>query len=335
MELSNGTTEIWVGGPCLAAKDQVSAACSVSVIVLSYNSQDTIRQCLDSLLAQDTSLPFEVVLVDSSADDTAAIVEHEYPWVRLIHLPRRAFPGEARNIGILNSSAEVIAFLASDCVADSQWLNTRYRWHQEGFMGVGGAITNANPGSIIGWANYFMEYLYCLPSRPREEIKGKLIHNLSYKREMFHRYGLFPAHLRLGEDTAFNRRMMLNGEPVIFEPNVSTGHINPTSILDFLSHQYQHGVSFALACRKGELSFFRIPERPLAKFVSLYQPLIRYPLLRVRNSIQVILRHQPALLSRLCLCFPFLVLGIFSAAFGITRGCYTTSDESVLYFTRE
>jgi glycosyltransferase involved in cell wall biosynthesis len=300
-----------------------AAAYSASVIVLSYNSRKTIRRCLDSLLAQETSVSFEIIVVDSGRDDTASIVEHEYPTVRLIHLSRRAFPGEARNVGVVNSSADIVAFLASDCVAHPQWLNTRFQWHEQGFMAVGGAITNANPDSIIGWANYFMEYLYCLPSRPMEEIKGKLIHNLSYKRELFQRHGLFPPHLRMGEDTVFNRRMMLNQERVLFEPKVRTGHINPTSVLDFLEHQYEHGVSFALACRKGELSFFRIPDRPIAKFLSLYQPLVRYPLLRIRNSVQVVRKHQPALLSSLIWCFPFLVSGIFSAAFGIVRGFYT------------
>jgi hypothetical protein len=100
--------------------------------------------------------------------------------------------------------------------------------------------------------------------------------------------------------------------------------------VDLVAHHYGHGLSFAVACRKGELSFFRIPDRPLAKLLSLYQPLIRYPLLRIRNSIQVVSRHQPALLSRLFLCFPFLLLGIFSAAFGITNGYYKISDESAL-----
>ncbi len=45
-----------------------------SVIVLSYNSQKTIRESLDSLAAQATSFHFEVFVVDSSTDATAKIV---------------------------------------------------------------------------------------------------------------------------------------------------------------------------------------------------------------------------------------------------------------------
>ena len=40
-------------------------------------------------------------------------------------------------------------------------------------------------------------------------MKGKIIHNLSYRSDLFGRYGLFPPDLPLGEDTVFNRRLML------------------------------------------------------------------------------------------------------------------------------
>ena len=61
-----------------------------SVIVLSYNSQKTIRTSLESLAAQQTSVRFEVIVVDSSTDATPTIVRQEYPWVRLVRLTRCA-----------------------------------------------------------------------------------------------------------------------------------------------------------------------------------------------------------------------------------------------------
>src|SRR5262245_8869166 len=71
-----------------------------SVIVLSYNSQKTIRASLNSLAAQKTSVRFEVIVVDSSSDATATIVKEQYPWVRLVRLAQRALPGETRNVGV-------------------------------------------------------------------------------------------------------------------------------------------------------------------------------------------------------------------------------------------
>ena len=307
----------------------------VSIVVLSYNSEGTIRRCLDSLSAQDTALEFEVLVVDSSRDSTPGIVAREYPWTKLIHLDRRTLPGAARNIGIRNSRGSVIAFLASDCVASTKWLDTRFRSHQAGFAGVGGAITNANPESIVGWANYFMEYLFCLPSRPREEIKGKMIHNMSYKREIFARFGLFPTHLEVGEDTVFNRQLMLHREAVLFEPQILTGHINPTSLGSFLRHQYRHGLDFARACQRGELAFFRIRQTPLAKVGGLYHSLVRYPLLRIKNSFRIVARQESHLLPSLLACLPLLVLGVFSAAWGATAGLYSVAPRATASFREE
>ncbi|HYP26430.1 MAG TPA: glycosyltransferase, partial [Blastocatellia bacterium] len=46
----------------------------VSVIVPSYNSARTIRACLDAILGQETGSSYEVIVVDSSTDETAEIV---------------------------------------------------------------------------------------------------------------------------------------------------------------------------------------------------------------------------------------------------------------------
>ena len=287
---------------------------AVSVIVLSYNSQQTIRASLDSLAAQNTAIRFEVVVVDSSTDATPMIVSREYPWVRLVRLPRRAFPGETRNVGVEHAKGKVIAFLASDCVAEPEWLNIRMEGHDEGFAAVGGVITNANPGNLIGWANYIMEYAFCLPNRPREVMKGKIIHNLSYLSELFGLYGAFPPDLPLGEDTVFNRRLMLHVEPVLFDPRVRTGHINPGSLWHLLQHHYGHGKYFMRACWDGELSYFQ-PTGKLGVPI-LWKTLVSYPWMRIRNCVKFIFKQNRSLIGPLIYCFPVLVLGIYSAAWG-------------------
>jgi glycosyltransferase involved in cell wall biosynthesis len=296
------------------------SVCDLSVVVPSYNSEKTIRRCLRSLAEQKTAIKFEVIVVDSSRDGTAALVAREFPWAKLIHLDQRAYPGEARNIGIQNTSGEIVAFLASDCVADSRWVETRCRLHQEGFVGVGGAIVNANPQSVVGWANYFMEFIFSLPGRPREEIKGKIIHNLSYCREVFDRCGLFDPSLPMGEDTVFNRQMVLRGEPMIFEPEIIAGHINPTSLRELLVHHFRHGCHFAAACRSGQLAFFKMPSSLAQRVLHLYQPLLFYPIMRVKSCFANVVRHQPRLIPQLLLCFPVFLLGILSAALGIAVG---------------
>ena len=49
----------------------------VSIIVPAYNAQDTLRACLDSLLAQ-TKKEFEIVAVNDGSKDSTLAILREY-----------------------------------------------------------------------------------------------------------------------------------------------------------------------------------------------------------------------------------------------------------------
>jgi len=100
----------------------------LSVVIVAYNAAQTIRQCLEALRRQ-SEREFEVIVVDSSEDDTAAIVELEFPEARLIRCAHRKYPGDARNAGVEVASADVIAFVDSDCLADAEWAREIVRAH--------------------------------------------------------------------------------------------------------------------------------------------------------------------------------------------------------------
>jgi len=51
----------------------------LSVIIPSYNSENTIEKCLNSLKSQSFSGEYEIIIVDSSADRTPHIVGNRYP----------------------------------------------------------------------------------------------------------------------------------------------------------------------------------------------------------------------------------------------------------------
>jgi glycosyltransferase involved in cell wall biosynthesis len=95
---------------------------TLSVIVLTYNSASTIERCLDSLVAQDLS-DFDTTIVDDdSTDETVSIVLRYASRLRLTvvkngshNIPR------GRNIGLNQTTADVVAFVDSDDFADSNW----------------------------------------------------------------------------------------------------------------------------------------------------------------------------------------------------------------------
>src|SRR5205085_12029362 len=100
---------------------------SVTVVVPAYNEQEWIRDCLDSLLAQDYP-DFVVLVVDGfSTDDTRPIVEEVTARdgrVRLLDNPRRT-AAAAMNVGLASTTTDVLlradahAVYAPDFVAKS------------------------------------------------------------------------------------------------------------------------------------------------------------------------------------------------------------------------
>ena len=82
----------------------------VSVVIASFNSIRTIKQCIASLINQRCEEEYEIIVVDSSSDGTDEVIK-QYPTVKLIRSEARIYAGEARNIGVQNSRFETIAFI--------------------------------------------------------------------------------------------------------------------------------------------------------------------------------------------------------------------------------
>ena len=95
----------------------------VSVIVPTMGFPDSVNEILHKLKLQ-THQPDEVILVDSSIDDSVKEIAKKYKSFLNIELieVNKAFPGEARNLGVKKSSYSVLAFLDSKTIPNEDWL---------------------------------------------------------------------------------------------------------------------------------------------------------------------------------------------------------------------
>lgn len=86
---------------------------SVSVIVVTFNSQDYIEQCLDTLL--QSTIPLEIIVVDNaSTDNTTEILEHYDKKVKIIKSTENLGFAGGNNLGIKNSKGNIIALINPD-----------------------------------------------------------------------------------------------------------------------------------------------------------------------------------------------------------------------------
>ena len=90
----------------------------VSVIVPTYNREQYLKECLDSILAQEYNGSLEIVVCDDgSTDKTLEIAESYGPPVVVLRKPEGCTDqgaGPTRNRGIAASTMPLIAFLDSD-----------------------------------------------------------------------------------------------------------------------------------------------------------------------------------------------------------------------------
>jgi len=89
----------------------------VSIIIVSYNSFDVLRACLDSLREEKFSGQGEIIVVDNaSVDGTPEMVRRDYPWVNLIAGNENLGYSKGVNVGIRHASGRYFFILNPDTV---------------------------------------------------------------------------------------------------------------------------------------------------------------------------------------------------------------------------
>ncbi len=137
--------------------DEAPGSFSCSVIIPVFNRSDLLRQVLESLTKQDLPLSaFEVLVCDDGSTEPLRPVIEEFasrlPCIRHLRQSNQG-PAAARNLGIVNASADVVVFIDSDVIVDGSALskligaleiNSRWVGAEARLQPIGG--TNA-----LGW----------------------------------------------------------------------------------------------------------------------------------------------------------------------------------------
>src|ERR1041384_3941910 len=101
----------------------------IAFVVCTYNRAALLREALRTLFAQKVEdLSYEIIVIDNnSSDDTPATVE-SLKTESLVPLryfrETRQGNAYARNSGVEQAAASIVAFLDDDCTADENWLTT-------------------------------------------------------------------------------------------------------------------------------------------------------------------------------------------------------------------
>ena len=185
----------------------------LSVVICTYNRHELLRSALDSLLQQaPPDFSYEVVVVDNnSTPETRALVEEmaqRDARVRYVREPRQG-NAHARNTGVAEARAPIIAYLDDDVTVRENWveiIKTTFAETKADF--IGGRVLprwEEPPPSWLStknWApiaavDYGDSSLFLTNDNPLCLLTA----NIAFKREVFEKFGGFSADVQREKDT--------------------------------------------------------------------------------------------------------------------------------------
>jgi len=213
---------------------------AVSVVIPTYNRAAMLRNAVNSVLAQDTQTPFEIVIVDNnSQDDTESVVRAliaEHPDKVRYVVEREQGNAHARNRGVQTARGAIIAFIDDDVTVERDWLSTLKNVldSRDDLSFVGGRVLPQWDGPPPAWLTpEHWSPLALLDYGPEELIiggnspRGLLTANIAFRRSVFDEVGTFSPHLQrvknmIGsmEDTEFLLRVCRSSRQGLYSPRM-------------------------------------------------------------------------------------------------------------------
>lgn len=194
----------------------------LSIVVPVYNSERSIKKCVDSILSQ-TLIDFEIILVDDGSIDTCAEICDDYALqdsrVKVVHIDNGGV-SHARNVGIRETTGKYIQFVDSDDYIDknmSEYLvNIMVKDNVD--LVICGYKT-VRSSKVVKQCGVNKEYdeLSILSTEFASLYKIGFLNppwNKIFKREKLN--NLFDEDMELGEDLIFNVYYMQNVKKLIF-----------------------------------------------------------------------------------------------------------------------
>lgn len=213
----------------------------ISVIVPVFNASVWIESCLRGLLNQDYDpARYEIIMVDNNSSDDSAAKIRRCDRIRLLH-EREQSSYAARNLGVRESSGEVLAFTDADCVPAAGWLKAidaamRNRQTQVVLGARGFASPSRALRLIAAYEDARVEYI--LTNRLRNSYFA-FTNNMAVRRNAFDRHGPFRAVAR-GGDTLFLQQLVSAEGPEAAEwiPEMRISHLELRSAWAYLRKSF-------------------------------------------------------------------------------------------------
>ena len=207
----------------------------VSIIIPTRDRERCLIPCLESLRSLSYQKDKIEIIVVNDGKGLSQDLETRFPEMRLINGTDHLGASRARNMGIIASRGEIVAFIDDDVVVHPEWLSNLVRIYQRspGVSAIVGRITrksfnevetaNVPVGAIGLNGHLYFNFDRAKPYRV-EWMRGC---NLSVRREVVREIGGFNealGEITIAEDIEFSLRLKKHAMQMRYEPSVVLIH---------------------------------------------------------------------------------------------------------------
>ena len=210
----------------------------VSIIVAAYNSQDTIEECLKSILTQNYPKDYyEIIVMDGGSKDATVKLAEKFP-IKVVSIRLNA--PAAYNYAMKIAAHPVLGFIDADAKVEAEWLS-KLAPHlgDPQVAGVSGSIETWNAQNT--WARsigYELKNRYLRIGKYTGRIATM---NLLLKRAVIEEAGGWDEKLPSQYDTDLGFRVSAKGYKIAYEPGAVCYHFNRPTLRAFYRQQLQYG----------------------------------------------------------------------------------------------
>lgn len=218
----------------------------VSLIVPIKNEALVLESFVSEILSLNC-LPSEIIFIDTGSNDGSFEIINKFHYnfsnlgvnFKILFL-KDAFPGKARNFGILNSKNSWVCFLDAGIFPDKNWLCNL--WND---------VHQHNTNIVYGSCNFYSEHDICKIVCALSYGVNKTAHVLPasiFHKNIFENYGFFDENLRSSEDILLRNNLYKNNI-YFFESKTATVKyfLFPDSIIKIIKKWFVYSQYEAIA----------------------------------------------------------------------------------------
>lgn len=133
----------------------------VSIIIVSFNTCQLLKECLQTLAQEAGEIRYETIIIDNASQDSSAeMVAQEFPQVKLIRSSINLGFAAANNLGFAQARGDYVVLLNSDAFLKPQALSRAVAYMRtDSTIGAGGARLIGSDGSWQPSARQFPSIL--------------------------------------------------------------------------------------------------------------------------------------------------------------------------------